>query len=191
MWDLLEWLGDGDDEALLFDPLESEHDLDRFLTDLEPECELSSGRLLTHEFDLELEWELLLEFILARELGLEPTGDIFLECLLVTELDREELLLADLSGELDGLLTAGLASGDSDGLEEFLLLFVSSGDGDRDSLSLFSGLLFLSSVVESFLWFSLSLWKPFSPSSSPSSEEWCSEPSSESESVSAYRENLS
>lgn len=154
---------------------------------LEP-FELFLECLLARELGLEPEWELFLDRLLARELGLDPTGDPFCELWLATELDLEELLLAGLSGELDRLFCLWFRpiEGDSDFalVDEFFLLLLDSGEGDRDSASLFSGLL--SSILDKVLWFSLSLWFPFSSSSSSSSEEcWTSDPSSESESVSA------
>lgn len=155
---------------------------------LESEFELFLECLLAQELGLEPEWELFLDRLLARELGLDPKGDPFCELWLATELDLEELLLAGLPGELDILFCLWFPpiAGDSDFAlaEEFFLLSLDSGEGDLDSASLFSGLL--SSILDEVLWFSLSLWFPFSSSSSSSSEEcWTSDPSSESESVSA------
>lgn len=68
-------------------------------------------------------------------------------------------MLAGLSGELDRLFCLWFhpIEGDSDFalVDEFFLLLLDSGEGDRDSASLFSGLL--SSILDKVLWFSLSL----------------------------------
>lgn len=68
-------------------------------------------------------------------------------------------MLAGLSGELDRLFCLWFRpiEGDSDFalVDEFFLLLLDSGEGDRDSASLFSGLL--SSILDKVLWFSLSL----------------------------------